>query len=79
MPKGKLSERTKKQIDSLPEHAQHIFKAAHENALRQYKNVDKRRSKNDGPEEIAHKVAWSAVKKKYKKKGESWIPKASTK
>jgi cation transport regulator len=31
-----LSNRTKKQIDSLPEHAQHIFKKAHANAVKQY-------------------------------------------
>jgi hypothetical protein len=33
-----LSARTKKQIDSLPEHAQHIYKKAHSNALEQYQN-----------------------------------------
>jgi hypothetical protein len=36
-PKGKsstLSSRTKKQIDSLPEHAQEIYKEAHANALK---------------------------------------------
>ena len=30
-----LSPRTKKQIDSLPQHAQHIFKKAHGNAVKQ--------------------------------------------
>ena len=30
-----LSTRTKKQIDSLPEHAQQIFKKAHANAVKQ--------------------------------------------
>lgn len=38
-----LSTRTKKQIDSLPEHAQHIFKKAHSNAVKQYQNPEKRR------------------------------------
>jgi hypothetical protein len=33
-----LSSRTKKQIDSLPEHAQHIFKKAHANAVKQYQD-----------------------------------------
>jgi len=33
-----LSSRTKKQIDSLPEHAQHIFKIAHANAVKQYQD-----------------------------------------
>ena len=31
-----LSTRTKKQIDSLPEHAQHIFKKAHASAVKEY-------------------------------------------
>ncbi|HEY7756973.1 MAG TPA: ChaB family protein [Nitrososphaeraceae archaeon] len=33
----------KKQIDSLPQHAQHIFKKAHGNAVKQYQNPAKRR------------------------------------
>jgi len=36
-----LSARTKKQIDSLPEHAQHIFKKAYANAVKQYQNPSK--------------------------------------
>ena len=38
-----LSSRTKKQIDSLPEHAQRIFKKAHANAVKEYQNPAKRR------------------------------------
>jgi cation transport regulator ChaB len=38
-----LSTRTKKQIDSLPTHAQHIFKKAHGNAVKEYQNPSKRR------------------------------------
>lgn len=37
-----LSVRTKKQIDSLPEHAKHIFKKAHANAVKDYQNPEKR-------------------------------------
>jgi len=37
-----LSARTKEQIDSLPEHAQHVFKKAHTNAVKQYQNPAKR-------------------------------------
>ena len=72
-----LSESTKKRIDELPSHAQEIFKEAHSSALEQYKDPDKRRGgKKESKEEVAHKVAWSAVKKKYKK-GEDgkWIKK----
>ena len=38
-----LSTRTKKQIDSLPEHAQHNFKKTHANAVKQYQDPEKRR------------------------------------
>jgi cation transport regulator len=71
-----LSARTKKQIDSLPEHAQHIFKKAHANAIEQYQNPEKRRGgKRQSAEQVAHKVAWAAVKKEYKKRGNEWIRK----
>jgi len=70
----KLSPRTKKQIDSLPEHAQEIYKEAHANALQQYQKPEKRRGgKRQSVEEVAHKVAWAAVKKKYKKDGTKWV------
>ena len=71
-----LSTRTKKQIDSLPEHAQHIFKKAHANAVKQYQNPEKRRGgKSQSAEEVAHKAAWAAVKQKYKKQGGEWVSK----
>ena len=71
-----LSSRTKKQIDSLPEHAQHIFKKAHANAVKQYQDPEKRRGgKSQSAEEVAHKAAWAAVKQKYKKKGDEWVSK----
>jgi cation transport regulator len=76
--KEDLSESTKKRIDELPSHAQEIFKEAHNNALEQYKDPDKRRGgKKESKEEVAHKVAWSAVKKKYKKDNENdkWVKK----
>ena len=71
-----LSARTKKQIDSLPEHAQHIFKKAHANAVKQYQSPSKRRGgKSQSAEEVAHKAAWAAVKQKYKKQGDEWVSK----
>jgi cation transport regulator len=71
-----LSPRTKKQIDSLPTHAQHIFKKAHANAVKEYQNPSKRRGgKNQSAEEVAHKTAWAAVKQKYKKQGDEWVKK----
>lgn len=37
----KVAYKDKKQIDSLPEHAQHIYKKTHDNAIEQYQNPDK--------------------------------------
>lgn len=69
-----LSDATKKRIDQLPEHAQHIFEKAHASALKEYENPKKRRGgSQEGVEEVAHKVAWAAVKKNYKKKGDEWV------
>lgn len=71
-----ISARTKKQIDPLPEHAQHIFKKAHANAVKEYQNPAKRRGgKSQSAEEVAHKAAWAAVKQKYKKQGNEWVSK----
>ncbi len=67
-----LSERTQKQIDELPKHAQEIYKEAHKSAIERYQDPDKRRDRNESAEEVAHKVAWDAVKNKYEKKGDSW-------
>jgi cation transport regulator len=70
-----LSARTKKQIDSLPQHAQHIYKKAHNNAIRHYQDPTKRRSGNSESAEVAHKVSWAVVKREYKKKGDKWVRK----
>jgi cation transport regulator len=71
-----LSARTRKAIDTLPSHAQKIYSKAHKNALEQYASPSKRRGgKRQSKEQVAHKVAWSAVKKEYKKKGDKWVPK----
>jgi cation transport regulator len=71
-----LSARTRKAIDTLPSHAQKIYSKAHKNALKQYASPSKRRGgKRQSKEQVAHKVAWSAVKKEYKKKGDKWVPK----
>ena len=50
---------------------------AHTNALEQYRKPEKRRGgKRQSVEQVAHKVAWAAVKKKYEKKGDTWLEKA---
>ena len=71
-----LSPRTRKAIDTLPSHAQKIYTKAHKNALKQYSIPSKRRGgKRQSKEQVSHKVAWSAVKKEYKKKGDKWVAK----
>jgi cation transport regulator len=68
------SSRTKKQIESLPEHAQEIYTEAHANALKQYQKPEKRRGgEKQSAKQIAHKVAWAAVKKKYEKHKDTWV------
>lgn len=51
----------------LPEHAQEIYREAFNHAWEEYA-ADPRR------EEIAHRVAWAAVKKRYTKAGTEWVP-----
>ena len=71
-----LSKVTEKRIDQLPEHAQHIFKKAHNSAIKEYQDPKKRRGgKKQSTEEIAHKVAWAAVKKEYEKEDNKWVEK----
>lgn len=52
----------------LPSHAQEIYLAAFNRAWTDYQDRGERR------EEIAHRVAWAAVKHKYRKAGDRWIP-----
>lgn len=52
--------------DNLPAHAEEIYKEAFNSAHEQYKDP-KKRKKGGSREETAHRVAWSAVKKEYKK------------
>lgn len=51
----------------LPEHGQEIFREAFNHAWQQYADDPRR-------EEIAHRVAWAAVKKAYMKVGTEWVP-----
>lgn len=55
----------------LPPDAQVIYLEAFNNAWDEYKE-SRERAINESREEIAHKVAWIAVKRKYVKKGENW-------
>jgi cation transport regulator len=57
--------------DNLPEHAQTIYREAFNSAFEEYKPARDRRG-DASREETAHKVAWSAVKQKYEKRGDRW-------
>jgi cation transport regulator len=47
-----------------------------QNALKQYQSPAKRRGgKKYSAEQVAHKTAWAAVKRKYKKQGDNWVEK----
>jgi len=59
----------------LPSHARHIYKEAHDNAVNEYKDPEDRRG-GASLEQTAHKVAWAAVKQKYRKNRQGeWVEK----
>jgi cation transport regulator len=57
MPYKDLNDLPSSVRDHLPKHAQEIYQAAFNNAWQEYER----------DEERAHRVAWAAVKKKYRK------------
>lgn len=52
----------------LPAHAREIYRAAFNSAWHEYAERGKKR------EETAHRVAWAAVKHRYRKEGSMWVP-----
>jgi cation transport regulator len=66
MPYEKLADLPDSVRDNLPKHAQEIYQEAYNSAEEQYDEEDRR-----------HRVAWSAVKEKYKKDEDSgeWVEK----
>jgi len=52
--------------ESLPAHAQDIYRAAFNNAWVEYATRSDR-------EAVAHRVAWAAVKRRYRKDGTRWV------
>lgn len=66
MPYRTNSELPKSVTNVLPEHAQVIYREAFNNAYEQYRDPKERRDDAD-QEEVAHRVAWAAVKQKYQK------------
>ena len=53
--------------DHLPPHAQDIYREAFNHAWQQYAGDPR-------GEEVPHRVAWAAVKRRYRKAGNSWVP-----
>ena len=50
----------------MPEHAQDIYRAVFNHAFENHRGDSRL-------EEIAHRIAWSAVKRQYEKVGEIWV------
>jgi cation transport regulator len=56
-------------VRRLPAHAKEIFLSAFNSAWQSYAD----RAAHE-QEEIAFRVAWAAVKKRYRKQGDMWVP-----
>lgn len=52
----------------LPEHAQHIYRAAFNSAWEE--------RNGQGDEAVMHRIAWAAVKRRYVKRDGAWVPRA---
>lgn len=75
MPYKRNSELPDTVRENLPEHGQDIYREAFNSAWEEYKNPSERKE-NASREETAHRVAWSAVKKKYEKDSKGkWVEK----
>lgn len=75
MPYQSIDELPDNVTNVLPKHAQEIFKEAFNNAYEEYKDPADRREGTDR-EDVARRVAWSAVKKSYQKGDDNkWHPK----
>jgi cation transport regulator len=72
MPYASLKDLPNSVIDNLPKHAQEIYLEAYNSAWEQYERPEERKG-DDSREQVAHKVAWSAVKQGYEKRNDRWI------
>ena len=68
MPYADISDLPDSVRNHLPPHAQEIYMKAFNNAWREYAARADR-------EAVAHKVAWAAVKRVYRKEGDTWVRK----
>lgn len=66
MPYQRTSELPESVTNALPAHAQEMYRKAFNSAWDEYKDPGERRS-HSSREEVAHRVAWQAVKKTHKK------------
>lgn len=74
MPYASVTELPDAVRENLPKAAQEIYKQAFNSAWDQYSDPTKRKGRASR-EATAHRVAWSAVKTKYEKRGERWVRK----
>jgi cation transport regulator len=74
MPYEAISDLPGSARDQLPDHAQEIYEEAFNHAWQECASPESRRG-NASREETAHKVAWNAVKQKYKKDAGHWVRK----
>ena len=52
--------------DHLPEHARDIYREA-------FNNAHEAHAGDPRQEEVAHRIAWAAVKRSYIKAGDEWV------
>ena len=71
MPYTNLSSLPEGVRNNLPRHAQEIYLAAFNNAWQESCDPGDRRG-TASREEVAHKVAWAAVKQQYENTGNRW-------
>ncbi len=75
MPYDKITDLPSAVRDNLPKHAQEIYKEAFNSAWDQYADPEERKG-DASREEVAHRVAWSAVKNVYGKNDDGkWVKK----
>lgn len=74
MPYSKPEELPDSVKDNLPKHAQEIYLEAYNSAWDEYADPEDRRG-GASREEVAHKVAWAAVKERYEKREGRWVEK----
>lgn len=73
MPYASITDLPQGVQNALPEHGQHIYMEAFNNAQEQYSDPSKRRA-GKTLEETAHAVAWNAVEHEYTKNAQGeWV------